>query len=159
MTLFEVRYYFEHKLLPKYYFEDTEPFLTEMLDAYGSDGNNLLYDMISDMAKKREIDLLFDEEQYKVKIYQLEEDEFMIKISLPEPQESTLCSHIYLLFSVDDLSNKRYFTIELLEIKRKRKYYCLCEWEPSGFHVNHGYLPKSGAQIEDKIIELFKNSK
>lgn len=32
MTLCKLRYYFEHKFLRKYYFENTVPFLAEMFE-------------------------------------------------------------------------------------------------------------------------------
>lgn len=157
MTLNELRYYFEHKLLPKYYFEKTVPFLAEILDAYGNedDIDNFLYDMIRELAEKNNIDFPYLEEQYKVDLWNLNEDDFMIRISLPEPEEAVLCSYIYLMFPIEDFSLKRYFTVELVEKKKKKKTYCLCEWEEDGFHRNHGYLPNDIERIEGKIIQVF----
>lgn len=56
MTLIELRYCFEHEILPKYFFEDTEPFLTEMLDALDNEegfDNSVIYEMVMDIAKKK----------------------------------------------------------------------------------------------------------
>lgn len=158
MTLCKLRYYFEHKFLRKYYFENTVPFLAEMFEVYGNeedDTDNFLYNMIREAAEKNDIEFPYSKEQYKVDLYPLNEDDFMIRIRLPEAEEPLLCTHIYLLFPIEDFSKKRYFTIELVERKGKRKHYCLCEWEEDGFHANYGYLPNSIEKIEDKIISLF----
>lgn len=160
MTLTELRYYYEHKILPKYYFEDTVPFLAEIFEAYGdSDGegkiDNFLYDMIRELAEKNGIAFPYSEDQYKVDMWKLDEDNFMIRLRMPEPDETVLCSYVYLLFPIEDFSQNRYFTVELTEIKKKRKYYCLCEWDKEGVHKNYGYLPNNIEQVEDKIIKLF----
>lgn len=162
MTLFELRYYYEHELLPQYYFEDTVPFLGEMFEADRDDdtesSKNLLFEMILEMAAKRGIDFPYSQEQYKAEIIALNEDDLMFRITLPE--EQMLCSAIYLLFPIEDFSKKRYFTIELLERKWRKNCYCLCEWEEDGFHVNHGIVSNNVKKREEKIISLFKeNSK
>ena len=159
MTLFELRYYFEHELLSKYYFEDTVPFLGEMFETYREDSEsskNLLFVMILEMAARRGIDFPYSQEQYKAEIVVLNEDELMIRISLPEPEEPMLCSAIYLLFPIEDFSKKRYFTIELLERKWLTKSYCLCERKEDGFHCNHGIISNNVKKREEKIINLFK---
>lgn len=160
MTLYELRYYFEHELLPRYFFEYTVPFLEEIFEAYTEDtesNQNPLFDIIFEMAQEQEIDFPYNQEQYKAEIVGLNEDEVMIRIRLPEPEETILCSDIYLLFSIEDLSKKRYFTIELLERKKRRNYYCLCEWEEDGSHANYGLVSGNIAKIEEKIIQLFYN--
>lgn len=75
---------------------------------------------------------------------------------MPEPEESLLCAYIYLLFSLDDLSKLRYFTVELLEKKWRKNVYCLCEWEQGGFHKNHSYVSKDLQKIQDKIIQIYE---
>jgi len=157
MTLHELRYHFEHELLTKYYFEKTVPFLAEMFESYGNEDeiDNFLYDMIKELAEKNNIDFPYSEEQYKVDLCNLNEEDFMIRISLPEPEEPLLCSYIYLVFPIEDFSGKRYFTVELVEEERKKKTYCLCEWEEDGFHRNHGYVLNDIERIEDKVMQLF----
>lgn len=159
MTLFKLRYYFEHELLPQYYFEDTVPFLGEIYEAYREDARssrNLLFEMISEMATRQEIAFPYSQEQYKAEIVGVNEDELMIRISLPEPEDVMLCYAIYLLFSMEDFSKKRYFTIELLERKWLRKSYCLCERKEDGFHCNYGIVSNNVKKREEKIINLFK---
>lgn len=157
MTLYELRYYFEHKLLPKYYFEDTVPFLSEMFEVYGNeedDKDNLLYNMIKELAEKNNIEFLYSKEQYKVDLCPLNEDDFMIRISLPDPEEPLLCSYIYLLFPIEDFWGKRYFSVELVERKGRRKKYCLCE-RGDGFRDNYGYISNNVEEIENTLMELF----
>ena len=40
MTLVELRYYFEHEVLPKYFFEDSEPFLSDILEVNYEEENS-----------------------------------------------------------------------------------------------------------------------
>ena len=157
MTQNELRYYFEHKILPKYFFEDTEPFLTEMLDALDKEvAGNIIYEMISDIAKKNDTEFADSENEYEAELFWLKEEDYIIRIRLPEPEESLLCAYIYLLFSLDDLSKLRYFTVELLEKKRRKNVYCLCEWEQDGFHRNHSFVSKNLEKIQDKIIQMYE---
>lgn len=158
MTLFELRYYFEQQLLPKYYFENELSFVWEMFEAYREDteyDSNPLFDMISKLAEKQGVELPYSQEQFKGEIIALDEDELMIRICLPEPEDVMLCSDIYLVFSVDDMLTKRYFTVELLERKWLRKTYCLCERREDGFHSNHGIISNNIKKREDKMIQLY----
>ena len=104
---------------------------------------------------KQGINLPYSQEQFKGEIIVLDEDELMIRLSLPEPEEPILCSDIYLLFSIEDLSKKRYFTVELLERKWLRKSYCLCERKEDGFHCNYGIIHNNTKKREEKMIHLF----
>ena len=157
MTLSEFRYNLEHRLFPKYYFEDAPAFFAALFgneDEEEPEGvDNYLFEIISDISNKCDFELPYTAAQYDLELFEIDEDTFMCKITLPEPEESPLCSHVYLMLS-DDYSNKRYFTVELMEIRRKRKYYCLCEWSSSGHH-NHGEVSNDITQREQKILELF----
>lgn len=158
MTLVELRYYFEQQLLPKYYFEDGLSFVWELFEAYREDAeinSNPLFELISKLAEKQGIELPYSQEQFKGEVIVLDEGELMIRLSLPEPEEPILCSDIYLAFSVDNFSKKRYFIVELLERKWLRKTYCLCEREENGFRCNYGIIPNSIKKREDIIIHLF----
>ena len=160
MTLVELRYYFEHKLLPRYYFENTISFVSEIFQAYREDvesNSNPLFDMISELAENQGIELPYSEDQFKVEIIVLDEDNVMFRICMPEPEEPILCSEIYLVFCIEDFSTKRFFTVELLERKWLRKTYCLCEWEEDDFHGNHGIISNNMKKRKDKIIQLFYN--
>ena len=159
MTLVELRYYFEHKLLPRCYFEDTISFVGAIFEAYREDvesNSNPLFDMISGLAEKQGIELPYSEEQFRAETIVLDEDNIMIRICLPEPEEPILCSEIYLVFCIEDFSKKRYFTVELLERKWLRNIYCLCEWEEDGFHGNHGIISNKIKKREDKIIQIYE---
>lgn len=113
MTLPEFRYALEHQLLTRYYFEDATALFAALFggDDDEDDVDNYLVDMVSDIANKCGFELPYTEEQYDVGLYQITDDDFMCKITLPKPEESLLCSHIYLLFP-EDYSNRRYFTVK-----------------------------------------------
>ena len=158
MTLVELRYYFEQQLLHKYYFENEYAFIWDMFEAYREDtesDSNPLFDIISKLAEKRGIELPYSREQFHGEVIVLGEGELMIRLSLPEPEVPILCSDIYLVFSVDDMLTKRYFTVELLERKWLRKTYCLCERREDGFHSNHGIISNNIKKREDKMIQLY----
>lgn len=146
----EVRYAFEHQILPHLFYEDKEQFVGMVLQDKG-----VLYEIISSIFDKEGVENPYVDEEFEVEPIRLSEDVLMLKITLPEPEEPILCSDIYLVYSVDDLSTKRYFTVELLERKWLKKSYCLCEREKNGFHCNHGIIPNNTKKREEKIIHLF----
>ena len=155
MTLFEFRYNLEHRLFPRYYFEDTPAFFAALLGNEDEDSegvDNYLFEMVSDISDKCDFALPYTADQYGVELREIDDNTFMCKISLPEPEESPLCSRVYLILS-GDYSNQRYFSVELMEIRRKRKCYCLCEWSSTGHH-NYGEAPENVEQLERKIVDL-----
>ena len=161
MTLVELRYYFEHEVLPKYFFEDSEPFLSDILEVNYEEENsdeNIIYDLISEIAQEEDVALPYSTEQYKAEVFAMDKDkeEFVIRIRLPEPEEALLCAYIFMLFSMKDLSPIKFYTVELLEKKWRKNIYCLCEWEQNGFHRNHNFVSKKLDKIQDKIIQLYE---
>ena len=56
MTLVELRYYFEHEILPKYFWEDSEPFLSDILqviEVVKNSDENIIYDLICEIAQEK----------------------------------------------------------------------------------------------------------
>ena len=159
MTLSELRYYFEHQLMPKYFFEDTIPFLTELIGDGEDQTHDIgcaVYNIFEDVARKAEVIVPYSPEDFQGNLWTLNGNEYVLRIEMPEAQESPQCKAIYLLFTTD-FSHLRYFTVELLEIKWKRKRYVLCEWTQDG-HSNYGPVPNDFGKIETIIAEKFHHS-
>ena len=162
MTLVDLRYYFEHEILPGYFFESSEPFLSDILEvAYEEEDNtdeNIIYESICETAQEEGVELPYSKKQYKTEVFSMDKDkdDFVVRIRLPEPEEPLLCAYIFMIFSLKDLSPIRYFTVELLEKKWRKNVYCLCEWERDGFHRNHSFVSKNLDKIQDKIIQLYE---
>ena len=161
MTLTELRYYFEHEVLTKYFWEDSEAFLSDLVQVIYEEENensdeNIIYELFSEIVQEEDMELPYSKDEYKVELFQMDKDDYTIRIILPKPEEPLLCACIYMIFSLDDFSPIRYFTVELLEKKLRKNAYCLCEWEQNGFHRNHSFVSKDLKKIQDKIIQLYE---
>ena len=156
MILSELRYYFEHQLMPKYFLEDTIPFLAELIgngEYRSHDIGCAVYNIFSDVARKADVIAPYSLEDFQGDLWTLNGDEYVLRIEMPEAQESPQCKAIYLLFTTT-FSHLRYFTVELMEIKWKRKRYVLCEWTED-MHSNYGPAPDNFDKIESYIIKKF----
>ena len=160
MTLTELRYYFEHEVLSKYFWEDSEPFLSDILQVMNIENENgdenILYDLICEMAQENEVELPYSKDEYQAELFWLDKDDFAIRVRFPKPEETLLCDNIFMIFCMKDFTPIRYFTVELLEKKWRKNVYCLCEWEQNGFHRNHMFVSKNLKKIQDKIIQLYE---
>lgn len=160
MTLTELRYYFEHEVLPTYFWKCSGAFLSDLVQVVyeeeeESSDENIIYELISDISQEEDLEPPYSKDEYRVELFRMDKEDYTIRIVLPKPEEPLLCACIYMIFSLKDFSPIRYFTVELLEKKWRKNVYCLCEWEQDGFHRNHSFVSKDLKKIQDKIIQLY----
>lgn len=117
---------------------------------------NIIYDLICEMAQENEIELPYSKAEYQIELFWLDKDDFAVRVQLPKPEEPLLCDNIFMIFCMKDFAPIRYFTVELLEKKWIKNVYCLCEWEQNGFHRNHMFVSKNLKKIQNKIIQLYE---
>ncbi len=159
VDILDIRYYLEHQLMPKWFLKDTEVFLAALLKP----NTNFLYTTMQKICEKEEVELPYKKEQYQLEIFSISEEIEAICIILPEPEKSTLCKRIYLLF--DHKQNKcKFFTIEKGEIFESR---CTLNYIEMNFlggwdleeehlvHLNYGVCLNGQEEEVNKIKELF----
>ena len=152
MTLLEFRYSLEHILFPKYFFENPLALMAALFGKEDNEEANYLFEVVSDIAKTCDFELPYTAHQYKTSWYELNGKDYLCVITLPKPKKPLLCSQLYLLFA-DDVSQNRYFTVELMESKFLRKKYCLCETTSDG-RINHGFISGKSYKILEKVMEM-----
>ena len=129
--------------------EDTIPFLVELIGDGEDQSNDIgraAYNIFADVARKAEVIVPYSPEDFQGDLCALNGDNYVLRIEMPEAQESPQCKASYLLFTTT-FSRLRYFTVELMEIKWKRKRYVLCEWTQD-CHSNYGPVPNDFDKIE-----------
>ena len=91
-----VRYLFEHRLLPQFFFTETENFIGTLLSE-----KDVLYRIIDSLFRKEDLENPYTAGQFSAEAAKITEQILMIKITFPEPEEAPLCYRTYLFFDTD----------------------------------------------------------
>ncbi|MDE7298147.1 MAG: hypothetical protein K2N94_04875 [Lachnospiraceae bacterium] len=126
-----IRYLFEHRLLPQWFFEDKTQFVGLLLNE-----KEILFNIINDLFEKENVDNPYKREDFTVMASKVTADVLMVRIGFPAPEEEPLCYCAYIFFdkAFDKVS---YFCIERGN-KEGDNYPFVCSWTPDGAHNNHG---------------------
>lgn len=131
MNSHQIRYMFEHKLLPHWFFENKDQFVGTILG-----DKAVLYRIISDIFQKEKVENPYSQEQFDMEAAKVTEDVMMMKLIFPEPEDETLCYCSYLFFdkAFEKLS---YFCIERGNSEGGMAPF-VCSWGEDGMHSNYG---------------------
>lgn len=125
-SLHDLRYYFEHKLLPGELYQNTDQvsaFLRE----------NGPYVMWRNFAQNNGGEVVYTEDQFAMEEVPLEGGGWLIRLTFPKPEDSLLCSRVYLLHN-PETNESGYFTVEYDNFMGDAWF--LCGWTPKGNHMN-----------------------
>ena len=151
MELFdELRYYFEHEMLPNWFYKKTEAFIERLVE----EENNFLHEGMNLLCEDAEQEMRYTREQYKVYHCSTKKEYTMICIEMPKPEIALLCYQVYLVFS-NDYQNNRYYTVERGSSFQER---FLCSWDQDQFHGNYEETYEDTSRTERKIAEIFEMS-
>lgn len=126
-----IRYIYEHKLLPDWFFKDKSQFIGMLLH-----DKSILLGIIEEMFEKEELQNPYQEDEFKIDATKIEEDIFMLKIIFPEPEEEPLCYCAYLFFD-NEFEKTSYFCIEKGNDAGNNIPF-VCSWTTDGCHHNYG---------------------
>ena len=126
-----IRYIFEHKLLPQWFFEDKMKFVGLLLHE-----KEILFNVINDLFEKEEVTNPYSLENFDVTAAKITDDVLMLRIGFPEPEEEPLCYCSYLFFD-ENFEKTSYFCIEKGNVE-SGDYPFVCSWTPDEVHHNHG---------------------
>lgn len=140
-----VRYYFEHSILPRYFYDVPE----EMLSAIGSAGVFSLWKLICD---ENGYDANFyNEEDYVNRWYSADDGTVIVQVLLPEPDDNTLCYRVYFVYNAEE-NVKGYYTAESDTFTPDSEF--ICSWTEDGIHRNFGTVDLLDKTSEDYESEL-----
>lgn len=126
-----IRYFFEHQLLPQWFFKYQFQFIGILLNRKG-----LLYQMIDDLFKEQGLENPYTPDLFDVTAKRLAE-QMSVKISFPEPEEEPLCYCSYLFFD-QEFDKVSYFCIERGNPAGQMHAF-VCSWTQEETHLNHGH--------------------
>lgn len=131
MNLHQIRYMFEHRLLPQWFFENKDKFVGIILQ-----DKTVLYKMINDIFLNEELENPYTPEQFGIEAERLTEEVMMLKIIFPEPEDEPICYCSYLFFN-RDFEKTGYFCIEKGNEEGQEQPF-VCAWTADGTHLNYG---------------------
>ena len=145
----QIRYFFEHKLLPKWIAEDSEGiFISDLFKYQGQ----VLYGIMSKICKDENIALSYTPKDYSVTLTSLTEEKSFLTLTMPEPKRMLACRRVYILFT-SDFSTRKYITIE-----KDTPFDYICGWNMNNgqeLHANYGPCPQNIQEEVAKVITLF----
>jgi hypothetical protein len=126
-----VRYMFEHRVLPSWFYEDKEKFVGLLLDDH-----EILFRIIDGIFKQEDVENPYTCDQFDIDAAKITDEVFMIKVIYPEPEEEPLCYCSYLFFD-REFNKMGYYCIEKgSELSNYYPY--VCSWNKEGAHTNYG---------------------
>lgn len=109
------------------------------------------------VCEEENIPCPYKAEQYKIDYYKIGENEYMIKVTFPLPEEMPLCSKVYFMFD-EGFNNIQYFTVERDQIKGKKQEFYLCGWDEEHSHLNYGQAPNGIKELDATVIKYYLDS-
>ncbi|MBR6384239.1 MAG: hypothetical protein IKS56_09700 [Lachnospiraceae bacterium] len=131
MNRHDARYFFEHRVLPKWFYEDKVQFVGMLLQ-----DKKILFRIIDDIFKQGNVENPYNEGSFDILFSKVTDDVKLLKIIFPEPEEEPLCYCSYMFFN-DDFEKINYFCIEKgNELSDYNPF--VCSWSNDGIHNNYG---------------------
>ncbi len=140
----DVRYFFEHKMLPQYFYDRPESLLAGIY----KQGLYYLWELV---CKENEAEPFYAEKDYITHWYTDNKTMELVQIELPEPDAATLCYRIYFVYGPDEDQNA-YYTVESDEFAPDTTI--LGTWTKDGTHKIIGtmdVLDKKSSDYEDAL--------
>ena len=131
MTLFVIACHRHYRLLPQAFYEDTDA-LTEFLK---SDG---LFALWQSFMRNNGFDVVYNEKDFSVQVFPQEEGTEVILLTMPKPEDASLCSRIYLCRNAVT-GEMDYCTVEYDNFFGESWF--LCGWTKDHNHVNYSTIP------------------
>lgn len=128
LTLYDVRYYFEHRLLPEELYENRD----QLVAFLRSSGVHALW---ASLTGSIGFETVYPEDAFGIAEFPQEDGTNVIMLSLPAPEDSPLCSRVYLCWN-PETGKAGYYTVELDNLFGETWF--LCGWNAEGIHENYG---------------------
>lgn len=130
ITPHDIRYYFEHRLLPSELYENTEQLI-------GFLRQNGIYALWANFTGNNGFNVVYPEDAFGMAEFPQEDGTNVMMLSLPKPEDSPLCSRVYLCWN-PETGKAGYYTVELDSFFGEAWY--LCSWSADGNHLDYGAI-------------------
>lgn len=144
VTLERMRYYFEHNVLPRYFYEDP----ANMLDVLKTNG---IYRLWQALADENGVEYPYQEADYNLRWYDLDGGATALLIEMPAPEVSPQCLRVYMIYN-QETGASGYYTVEYDNFMGETAF--LCGWTPDGTHMNYGGAPILDPAADDYEAQL-----
>lgn len=148
ITLFDVRYYFEHRLLPQAFYEAP----IGLMESLRKDG---LYDRWKSYTAGLGFSGPYSGADFGVRDMMQDSGIRMMLLTMPKPESMLLCYRIYLCFDPSS-GTAAYYTAEYDLVEGFFDEGCLlCGWKPGGTHQYYAVtkiLPDSSDPGHEKAL-------
>ena len=146
MTLYEIMYALEHRLLPNLFYKDKMKFIAILLDH-----PEVLNEFFDKMCQQEKIVNPYTKDDFQAEPYRVNDEIVMAKITFPEPIQEPLCYCVYLLFDLN-FKQANYYCIE--RGTDENDLY-VCSWDAKENHYNYGHC--TWQDDYERCKELFLN--
>ncbi len=145
-----VRYYFEHELLPKLFFENELGFMSVIANKEKNVLNKIFLKIFEDANLNNPYgDNPIDIEPFAI------EDIYIAHITFPAPEDEPLCFETIMLYNIK--TNKSgFYCIEKGNDETPRY---LCGWSNAEKHLNYGSCSEDMEKVIVDILKIFLDEK
>ena len=127
LTLFDIRYYFENRMLPQQFYKAPEATMASLRDAG-------LYDMWCSYTADNDFSATYPEEDFCTRDMSQDSGMKILMLVMPRPEDTLLCYRIYLCMD-PATGTPAYYTAEYDQYEGFYDEGCLiCGWNPDGTH-------------------------
>ena len=143
MTVQQVLYHFQHRLLPMWFYDSPKEFAGVL-----SEKDTALFEILSELLARGEAENTFRPGEFRVEPVEVNEDTMAIKIKYPKPADAPLCFGAFCFFN-KGFDKLRFFTIEKGE-DIEGGFPVLGSWDADGAHSNYG---KVSPDPDEQLVE------
>ena len=143
MTVQQVLYHFQHRLLPMWFYDSPKEFAGVL-----SEKPEALYEIFSTLLAQGGVENTFHAGEFKAEPVDVSEDVMAIRIKFPKPVDTLLC-HGALAFFNKGFDKLSFYTVEVGE-DIEGGFPVLGAWDSDGTHYTYG---KVSPDPEEQIAE------
>ncbi len=145
-----IRYYFEHELLPKLFFENELGFMC----AITNKENNVLNKYFLKIFEEESLNNPYGDNPINIETFVVE-DICIVEITFPVPEDEPLCFETIMLYNLK--TNKSgFYCIEKGSGETPRY---LCGWDNAALHLNYGSCSEDMKKVRVDILKIFLDEK
>lgn len=146
MSVHQIMYAYQHKILPRNFYEFKQDFVALLLNR-----SEVLYRVLDDIFSEEGIENPYKEEEFKVKPMEINEKYLSVKLEFPVPAKEPLCYESY-IFVDKDLQNLSYFCVEC---GSEPDIAFICSWTEKGQHLNYSNCIYDEQECYNKCLNIY----
>ncbi len=150
MSLHEVRYQLEHRMLPGWFYGEG----ARLIGVLEQD-QAFLYKVMNRLLEQEGIANPYRAEQFQATFVSVNESVMALRLTLPEPEDEPLCYELVMIFD-RNYTRTGFYTIEKGSGVGVERMF-LCGWDRDWSHQNYGSCAPDREQAFRRILEIYQN--